>query len=158
MCEAMKNAIVGDDALRDDPTVLELEELGARLLGKEAALFTISGTMSNEIAVMTYLRPGDEIIVYRDSHIYNLENGALAALSGVQARVVEDNDGIHDSEILSRLIYQESIQRAPTRLICLENTFHLDQGLALRREDLAATIAIANQKRIPLVMDGARQG
>lgn len=80
MREAMKNAAVGDDILRDDPTVLELEDLGARILGKEAAMFTISGTMSNEVAIMTYSRPGEEIIVYRDSHIYNLETGALAAL------------------------------------------------------------------------------
>ena len=83
MREAMKNAAVGDDILRDDPTVLELEELGARILGKEAAMFTISGTMSNEVAMMTYSRPGEEIIVHRNSHIYNLETGALAALSGM---------------------------------------------------------------------------
>src|SRR5512136_1355224 len=59
MREAMKNAVVGDEILRDDPTVIELEELAAETFGKEAALFTVSGTMSNEIAVMVYTRPGD---------------------------------------------------------------------------------------------------
>ena len=89
MRESMKNAVVGDDILRDDPTVLELEDMAAGIFGKEAAIFTISGTMSNEIAVMVYTKPGEEIIVHQDSHIYNLETGALAALSGVQARVVD---------------------------------------------------------------------
>ena len=64
MREAMKNAIVGDDILRDDPTVIRLEELAAEIFGKEAALLTISGTMSNEIAVMIYTKPGDEIVVF----------------------------------------------------------------------------------------------
>ncbi len=65
MREAMKNAVVGDDILRDDPTVIQLEELAAEIFGKEAALLTISGTMSNEIATMTFTKPGDEIIVCR---------------------------------------------------------------------------------------------
>jgi len=156
MREAMKNAAVGDDILRDDPTVLELEELGARILGKEAAMFTISGTMSNEVAMMTYSRPGEEIIVHRNSHIYNLETGALAALSGIQARVVEDRDGVFDSEVLARSIYKKDVQRSNTILICLENTFHLDRGLAIGREAFAETIAIARKNRIPLFMDGAR--
>jgi len=156
MREAMKNAVVGDDILRDDPTVLELEDLGARILGKEAAMFTISGTMSNEVAMMTYSRPGEEIIVYRDSHIYNLETGALAALSGVQARVVEDKNGVFDSKTLSRSIYKKDVQRTNTILICLENTFHLDRGLAISREAFTETIEIAQKNRIPLFMDGAR--
>jgi len=156
MREAMKNAAVGDDILRDDPTVLALEELAAGILGKEAALFTISGTMSNEVAVMTYSRPGEEIIVHRDSHIYNLETGALAALSGVQVRAVADRNGIFDPAILARSIYKKDLQRAETTLICLENTFHLDRGLAIRRECLEDTIRIAQENRIPIFMDGAR--
>ena len=85
MREAMKNAVVGDDILRDDPTVIELEELAAGIFGKEAALLTISGTMSNEIAVMVYTKPGDEIVVFADSHLYNLETGGISALSSVAA-------------------------------------------------------------------------
>lgn len=156
MRDAMKIAVVGDDILRDDPTVLELEELGAKILGKEAAMLTISGTMSNEIAIMTYSRPGEEIIVHRGSHIYNLETGALAALSGVQVRVVEDKDGVFDIGVLSNSIYKKDIQRANTILICLENTFHLDRGLAIGHEAFAKTIEVAQNNRIPLFMDGAR--
>jgi threonine aldolase len=156
MREAMKNAVVGDDILRDDPTVIELEELAAEIFGKEAALFTVSGTMSNEIAVMVYTRPGDEIIVFSDSHIYNLETGGLSAISGVQPRPVKTETGTYDPELLAQAIMPQGIQRARTRLICLENSFHLDRGLAIRKEDCKETIRIAREKGIPLFMDGAR--
>lgn len=156
MREAMKNAVVGDDILRDDPTVIELEELAAEIFGKEAALFTISGTMSNEIAVMVYTRPGDEIVIFSDSHIYNLETGALSAISGVQPRPVETENGIYEAGLLKQAIMPDGVQRARTRLICLENSFHLDRGLAVKRQDYEETIEIAKEKDIPLFMDGAR--
>jgi threonine aldolase len=156
MREAMKDAVVGDDILRDDPTVIKLEELAAEIFGKEAALFTISGTMSNEIAVMVYTRPGDEIIVFSESHIYNLETGALAAISGVQSRPIKSDGGIYEGKILDQAIMPEGVQRARTRLICLENSFHLDRGLAVKREDYEETIKIAKENNIPIYMDGAR--
>jgi threonine aldolase len=156
MREAMKDAAVGDDILRDDPTVIKLEELAAEIFGKEAALFTVSGTMSNEIAVMVYTRPGDEIIVFSNSHIYNLETGGLSAISGVQPRPVKTETGTYDPELLGQAIMPQGVQRARTRLICLENSFHLDRGLAIRKEDYKETIRIAREKGIPLFMDGAR--
>jgi len=156
MREAMKNAVVGDDILRDDPTVIELEELAAEMFGKEAALFAVSGTMGNEIAVMVYTKPGDEIVVFSDSHIYNLETGGLSAISGVQPRPVKTENGIYDPELLGQAIMPQGVQRARTRLICLENSFHLDRGLAIRKEDYKETIRIAKEKGIPLFMDGAR--
>jgi threonine aldolase len=156
MREAMKDAVVGDDILRDDPTVIKLEELAAKIFGKEAALFTISGTMSNEIAVMVYTRPGDEIIVFSDSHIYNLETGALAAISGAQSRPIKSDNGIYEGNQLEQAIMPAGVQRARTRLICLENSFHLDRGLAVKREDYEGTIKIAKENNIPIYMDGAR--
>jgi threonine aldolase len=156
MREAMKNAVVGDEILRDDPTVIELEKLAAEIFGKEASLFTVSGTMSNEIAVMLYTRPGDEIVVFSDSHIYNLETGGLSAISGVQPRPVKSGNGVYDPELLKQAIMPQGVQRARTRLICLENSFHLDRGLAIGKEDYKETIRIAKEKGIPLFMDGAR--
>ncbi len=156
MREAMKNAAVGDDILRDDPTVIELEEIAAEIFGKEASLFTVSGTMSNEIAVMVYTRPGDEIVVFSDSHIYNLEAGGLSAISGAQPRPVKSENGVYDPELLKQAIMPKGVQRARTRLVCLENSFHLDRGLAIRREDYQETINITKENNIPLFMDGAR--
>ena len=156
MREAMKNAVVGDDILRDDPTVIELEELAAGIFGKEAALLTISGTMSNEIAVMVYTKPGDEIVVLADSHLYNLETGGISALSGSQPRPLKSDTGVYDPQELGRAIMPPGVQRARTRLICLENTFHLDRGLAVEKSRYAETIEIARRHGIPVFMDGAR--
>jgi threonine aldolase len=156
MREAMKNAVVGDDILRDDPTVIRLEELAAEIFGKEAALLTISGTMSNEIAVMIYTKPGDEIVVFADSHLYNLETGGISALAGAQPRPLKSDTGAYDPGELGRAIMPPGVQRARTRLICLENSYHLDRGLAVEKSRYAETVEIARSHGIPIFMDGAR--
>jgi threonine aldolase len=105
---------------------------------------------------MVYTKPGDEIVVFSDSHIYNLETGGLSAISGVQPRPVKTKTGAYDPELLEQAIMPQGVQRAKTRLICLENSFHLDRGLAVKKEDYKETIRIAREKGIPLFMDGAR--
>lgn len=156
MREAMKNAAVGDDTLRDDPTVIELEELAAAVLGKEAAVFTASGTMSNEIAVMVYCRHGEEAVVFEESHIYNLETGALAALSGVQARPVANSGGVYNAEALEERLSLEGVQRPRVSLLCMENTFHLNRGLAVHPSALEPALRAARSRGLPVFLDGAR--
>jgi threonine aldolase len=126
------------------------------MLGKEEAMFTVSGTMSNEIAVMVYSSPGDEIIVFSDSHIYNLETGALSALSGVQARPVASSSGVYDAAKLRGAIQPESFLRARTSMVCVENSFHLNRGLAVSREQYGEMIHIARENNLVIYMDGAR--
>ncbi|MDR0998007.1 MAG: threonine aldolase, partial [Treponema sp.] len=92
MREAMAAAEVGDDVYGDDPTVNRLEELAARTLGKEAALFVPSGTMGNQLCVMTHTRPGNEIIAGAASHIVHYEAGAAAKLSGVAYALADNPD------------------------------------------------------------------
>ena len=87
MRDAMYTAVVGDDVNRDDPTMLELEELAAKLVGKEAAMFVPSGTMGNQVSIMTHTRRGDEVICGELSHIVIHEVGAPAVLSGVDVVV-----------------------------------------------------------------------
>src|SRR5215472_12480518 len=94
MREAMARAEVGDDVFGDDPTVKELEAQTAALLGKEAALFTPSGTMANQLAIRSHTEPGDEILVDANAHIYYYEAGGPAALSGVMCRCLQGNRGI----------------------------------------------------------------
>ncbi len=96
MRAAMHAAPVGDDVFRDDPTVNRLEERVALLLGKEAALFVPSGTMSNQIAVKAHTQPGDELICDVNCHIYNYEAGGPAILSGVTCRTLDGDYGILD--------------------------------------------------------------
>ena len=156
MREAMANAVVGDDILRDDPTVLELEALAAELLGKEDAMFTISGTMSNAVAVMGLCSPGEEAILHRGSHMYNLEYGSMSSLSGVQVRALDAPAGVFNLDELEAAIQAGDVQRPPTALICLENTFDLNRGLALPAESYEQTIQLARTKALKVYMDGAR--
>src|SRR6266436_1548187 len=96
MRAAMQAAEVGDDVFHEDPTVNRLEERLAALLGKEAALFVPSGTMSNQICIKAHTQPGDELICDSNCHIYNYEAGGAAALSGVTTRTIEGDYGILD--------------------------------------------------------------
>jgi len=93
MRQASFEAEVGDDVYNEDPSVLELEELTAKILGKEAAMFIPSGTQGNQIAVLTHCRSGDEIILEADSHIFYYEGASISALAGMQPRTIIGSRG-----------------------------------------------------------------
>jgi len=156
MREAMRQAIVGDDILGEDPTVQELESRAAKILGKEASLLVISGTMANQVAVMSFTERGQEIIVGQDTHIYNLEVAGMATLSQVQARPVCVTDGYYSPDLIEEAIQPCGIQRAETGLICLENTYNLNEGHVVTLENIKEIRHIASQHNIPLYLDGAR--
>ncbi|WFA08569.1 GntG family PLP-dependent aldolase [Tissierella sp. Yu-01] len=156
MRDAMRNAIVGDDVLGDDPTVKVLEKMGAELFGKEDCLLTVSGTMSNQIAVLSLTSRGDQIIVHDMAHIYNLELAGLALISGVQPRVLKAIGGKYNLEELKENIITKQIQTSPTTLICMENTFNLNQGLVVGKDHIDEVCKIAHSHGIPVYMDGAR--
>lgn len=98
MRRAMADAKVGDDVYGEDPTVNNLQDEVAQLLGKEAALFVPSGVMANQIAIKCYTSPGDEIIVERESHIFNYETAAPALVSSVQMNTIIGKCGILTAE------------------------------------------------------------
>lgn len=156
MREAMYKAVVGDDIMGEDPTVRELEEMSADILGKEDALFVTSGTMGNQIAVMTLTNRGEEVIVGDTSHIYNLEVGGLAALSQVQTRPIEVPDGIYNIGRMEEMIQEEGIQRARTSLICIENTNNLNAGFVVPLDNINAVCDLAKKNNIYVHLDGAR--
>ena len=104
MREAMAAAVVGDDVLGDDPTVIELQNRIAEMLGKEAALFVPSGTMSNAVAIKSQTKPGDEIVTHRKSHIYMYEAGGYAVLAGCSISLVEGEMGQMSPEDVQRAI------------------------------------------------------
>jgi threonine aldolase len=156
MREAMYKAVVGDDIMREDPTVIELEEMSADILGKEDAMFVTSGTMGNQIAVMTLTNRGEEVIVGNTSHIYNLEVGALASLSQVQTRSIEVPNGIYDINEIEGLIQEDGIQRAKTSLICLENTNNLNVGFVVPLDNINDVCNLAKKNNVLVHLDGAR--
>jgi len=96
MREAMLTAPVGDDVIDIDPTVELLQSRIAELLGKEAAIFMPSGTMTNQIALRVHCRPGDEFLCESGCHIYNYEQGAFAQLSGLVAKTIVGNQSLLD--------------------------------------------------------------
>ncbi len=135
MRAAMAAAEVGDDVLDEDPTVHRLQEYVAELLGKEAALFVPSGTMSNQIGVRLHCSPGDEFICEAGCHIYNYEQGAYAQLSGLAVRTVAGEQAVLHVDQLRGLVRGGNDHLVNTRLVCLENTHNRGAGrrVAVRR-------------------------
>src|SRR5262249_37010225 len=145
MRAAMNAAEVGDDVFHEDPTVNRLEERVADLLGKEAALFVPSGTMSNQLAIKTHTVPGDELICEQSCHIYNHEVGAAAVLSGVTCRTVVGDYGVLDVTQLENLIRPADVHMVRTRLVCLENTHNRGGGRVYPLEKIQAISSWARQ-------------
>jgi threonine aldolase len=156
MRAAMAAAEVGDDVFREDPTVNKLEERVAALLGKEAALFVPSGTMSNQTAVKAHTQPGDELICEANCHIYNYEAGGPAALSGVMCRTIEGDYGVLDVSQLEDKIRPVNDHLVRTRLVCLENTHNRCGGKIFPLEKIQAISAWTRANGLILHLDGAR--
>jgi len=156
MREAMNNAEVGDDVYQEDPTVNRLEELAAKKLGKEAALFVPSGTMGNLIAVLTHCRRGDEVILEMDSHIYYYEVGGMSALAGVIPRLIVGDKGIPNPQDIKKALRDENLHYPNTTLICLENTHNRAGGTIAPPEVIEEICQLAHQKKILVHLDGAR--
>lgn len=153
---AMAQADVGDDVYGEDPTVIKLESLAAEMVGKEAALFVPSGTMGNQVCVMTHTQRGDEVIVEAESHIYYYEVGAMAVLSGVQARTVRGVRGVMDPDDVRRAIRDKNIHFPRTSLVTLENTHNRGGGKVLPLENMKAIYEIAKEHGLNVHLDGAR--
>lgn len=152
---AMYKAKVGDDVCGDDPTVIELEELAAKMTGKEAALFVPSGTFGNQLALFTHCERGNEVILDNSCHIVEHEAGASSIIAGVQLRTVECPDGILKSEDIDSRIRKALDQHFPkTGLICVENAH--SGGRVIRPDKMKEVYDKANEYNIPVHMDGAR--
>jgi threonine aldolase len=156
MRKAAYLAEVGDDVYGEDPTVNKLEETAAKILGKEAALFVTSGTQGNQIAVLTHCRPGNEIILEAESHIFYYESGAVAALAGVQTRTIKGERGVMSPILVEDAIRGEDQHFPETGLICLENTHNRAGGAIIPLDNMRAIFDIAQNNKIPVHIDGAR--
>jgi threonine aldolase len=156
MRAAMQAAEVGDDVFREDPCVNRLEERLAALLGKDAALFVPSGTMSNQICVRVHTQPGDELLCDVNCHIYNFEAGGPAVLSGVTCRTLEGDGGVLDVTQLSDKIRGANDHLVRTRLVCLENTHNRGGGRVYPLEKIRAISAWTHAQGLALHLDGAR--
>lgn len=157
MRKAMFEAEVGDDVYREDPTVNRLEAVAAEMMGKEAALFTTSGTQSNLIGVLTHTNHGDEIILGDEAHIIWYEVGGAAALGGVIMRTVPtDSRGRLNPDDIERAIRGKDIHYPQTTLLCLENTHNRCGGTVLTPDYTDGVCKLAHARGLKVHLDGAR--
>jgi threonine aldolase len=154
---AMFEAKIGDDVYGEDPTINRLEAMSAQKMGKEAALFTASGTMSNLIGVLAQTRPGNEIIVGSEAHTLWYEVGGAATLGGVILRTVPNKaDGSMAINDINAMVRDKNIHYPETTLLCLENTHNRCGGAVLTPEYTAAVTGLAHSKGLKVHLDGAR--
>lgn len=156
MLEAIKEAELGDDTFREDPTVIKLEQVAAEKVGKEAALLVTSGTQGNIVSLMTHTKPGEEIILEANAHTFFWETAGLSALAGVQPRLIKGENGVMNLDDVKASIRIEDIHCPLTTLICFENTHNHYGGLAIKPEDFKPIYEIAQSEDISVHTDGAR--
>ncbi len=157
MRAAMATAEVGDDVYGDDPTVNRLEAIVAEMLGKEAAVYVASGTMSNLTAVLTHCGRGDEMILGDYAHIFRSEQGGSSALGSVHPHTIRNlPDGTMDLGEVEAAIRADDPHQPRTRLICLENTHNFCGGRVLSPAYMDAAGDLAHRRGLQLHVDGAR--
>jgi threonine aldolase len=154
MRTAMASAEVGDDVYGDDPTVNKLEQLGAEMLGKEAAVFTPSGTFGNELALFTWCPRGSEVVLGEECHIIQHEAGGAAFIAGVQTRTVPAPDGVLTRSTLQARLRRADLHAPSTSLICLENAH--SSGRIVSLADMDTARSLADTWSLPIHLDGAR--
>ena len=156
MREAMYRAELGDDVFGEDPTVNRLEVLAAEKIGKEAALFVVSGTMGNLVAILTHCGRGDEAIMGDQCHTFHYEVGGASALGGVAVRIVPNGDGLPALADIEAAIRLDDIHDPPTRLLCLENTHNRCGGTAIGPAPCRAACDLAHRHGVAVHLYGAR--
>ncbi len=156
MLDAMFSAKVGDDVFGDDPTVKQLEEKVVKMFGKEAAVFTPSGTMANQIGINVHVNPGDEIICDITSHIYNFEGGGIAFNSGASVRLIYGDRGRITVDQVSECVNPDNEHFANSRLVSVENTANKGGGSCYDIKEIEKISRLCKENDLGFHLDGAR--
>ncbi|MEM2913472.1 MAG: GntG family PLP-dependent aldolase [Candidatus Bathyarchaeia archaeon] len=156
MLEAIKNAELGDDVYKEDPTVNKLEEMAAKKMGKEAALLVPSGTMANLVSVMSNTKGGDCVVLEAESHMYWYEVGSVSAIAGLLPWPVKGNMGALDPRDVEAAVRPRNIHFPETTLVCIENTHNRAGGTVITPAQIEALRKVAEKHGLTLYMDGAR--
>lgn len=156
MLEAMMKAKVGDDVFGEDPSINELENMGAAMFGMEAAIFCPSGTMTNQIAIKCHTQPGDEVICDESSHVYQYEGGGIAFNSGASVKLLQGNYGRVTAKQVKAVIQPDDAHRAHSSLVALENTSNRGGGSCYDFEEIKKILAVCKENKLAFHLDGAR--
>ena len=156
MRRAIAEAAVGDDVFGDDPTVNLLEERVASLFGTEAALFVPSCTMGNQLALAAITQPGDEVILDRQSHIFNHQVAAASVLSGVQLNPLDGDSGVITAEQIAPHIRPDNVHQPVSKVIAIENTHNRAGGRVFPLDEMRRIRRLADAQGMKVHLDGAR--
>jgi len=156
MRRAMAEAPVGDDVYGEDPSVRALEEQVAERLELEAAVFVPSGTQGNQVAIGVQCRPGEEVILEEGSHSFHYENGAMAALWGVQPRTVAGKRGILTGAQIQAAFRGQDDHLPRSRMVILENTHNRGGGTVWKPPAFEEAVSAARAAGLRVHLDGAR--
>ncbi|WP_027419468.1 threonine aldolase family protein [Crocinitomix catalasitica] len=152
----MLEAEVGDDVFGDDPSINELQNYAAKKFGKEAALYCASGTMTNQIAIMTHCSPGDELICHEESHIYRYEGGGIARNAQTSVRLLRGNNGRIEANQIPEQINPFDPHYPITRLVSIEDTANRGGGRVYDFEEIKRIKLVCDELNLKLHLDGAR--
>ena len=156
MLKAMYKAEVGDEANREDPTVIKLQEMAADMLGKEDALFVTSGTMGNLVSLLAQTHPGDSMILESEAHIYRCETGHISAVGGVLPKRIPGKLGVLSPEDIEGALFGKGRLYPTTTMICLENTHNAAGGTCISCQQMAEIREVADRHNLLIHVDGAR--
>jgi threonine aldolase len=156
MRAAMAAAAVGDDQFGEDPTINALQERVATLLGKEAALWLPTGTMANQVALKVLTRPGDHVVVSRESHAVWHETGGAAANAGVQLTEVGTRGVFTADELLAAMNPRAHMLLPPTAVVEVENTHNRAGGVVFPQDEACRICTAAREHGVASYLDGAR--
>jgi len=156
MREAMAAADVGDDVYGEDPTVNALQAEVAALFGHEAALFTPTGSMANQISVQLVVPPANELLCDADAHVVTYEIGAAAAIGGVSSRTWPAVGADIDVDAVAAMVRPDGFWAVPTKAIAVEQTHNRAGGAVISLSTLEGLRRVADEAGIALHCDGAR--
>jgi threonine aldolase len=156
MRKAMAEAEVGDDVFDDDPSVHLLQERAAEVTGKEAALYTVTGTMANQTALRTFVHTGHEVVAEATAHVITVEGNAAAALSGIRYRPVPGDRGVITGPQVREALHPDPLDVRVVDLVAVENTHQVGGGTVFPVDALREVRAATREAGVPLYMDGAR--
>ncbi|UCE25859.1 MAG: low specificity L-threonine aldolase [Candidatus Zixiibacteriota bacterium] len=156
MRQAILTAAVGDDVFGDDPTVIELEQYVADLLGKEAGLYVPSGTMGNQICLKAHSQPGWELLCDRECHVVNYEVAGPAVHSGLLVNLITTKYGMITADIVRRSIRPKNVHCPLTKMVALENTHNHHGGTILPHDEILEVRKVCDEFDLIFHLDGAR--
>jgi threonine aldolase len=156
MLDAMMSAKVGDDVFEEDETINKLENKLVEMFGMESGIFCPSGTMTNQIAIRVHVKPGDEVICSRQSHIYNYEGGGIAANSGASVRLIESESGLFTANDVKINVNPDDVHLPVSKLVSVENTSNRGGGVCFDLDEMKKIGELCKKHELKYHIDGAR--